>query len=124
MGSIVKIICSSCHEEWDCKVGCGLLHGKLENAAEAYPEEIRKNILTYAAQTQFPQFDFSYQTALCEECLDIVSVPVMRLSQINMKYIGSCEACGKTVKLIEDVRQLNCPKCKGILKTENAGQWD
>lgn len=124
MGTIVKIICGSCHKEWDCRTGCGLLHGKLENAAGLYQEEIRKSILASVQQTRFPQFDFAYRLAVCKECQDIVSIPVLSLSQTHMKYVGSCENCGKRVELIENVRQTTCLRCKGALESENIGMWD
>ena len=67
MGVMIRVSCRSCKEDWQCRTGCGMMHGNLENAAASYPAEIRKEI--YAnVQGEYPLFDFSYQPARCMYC--------------------------------------------------------
>ncbi|MCI9465450.1 MAG: hypothetical protein HFI48_16585 [Lachnospiraceae bacterium] len=124
MGVMIRVSCGSCKADWQCRTGCGMMHGNLENAAASYPAEIRKEI--YAnVQGEYPLFDFSYQPARCMYCRGIVSVPVLEAEDGKYRYTGVCEVCGGEVETIQDLSQTSCPVCgKMSLKEEEIGLWD
>ena len=125
MGQIVKITCASCKSEWKCKTGCGILHGDLERVAQLYlPEQCRK-ITDYAKQTEYPLFSFEYGLSWCPYCNHIGSVPVLRLEDENISYLGACEHCMKEVSLIDSLENVECPVChRRKLTQEIDGMWD
>ena len=126
MGEIRKISCTLCGAEWECIIGCGLQHGDIKKAAYLYSSnDIKKKIGEYAAQAEFPLFDFSFQLSYCDHCRSIESVPVLHLDDVNMDYIGECEKCGEKTELIESLEDTPCPICrKTSLKSEDIGRWD
>ena len=126
MGEIRKISCILCGAEWECIIGCGLQYGDLKRVAELYfSDDVKQKIEDYAAQTEFPLFDFNFQLSYCAHCKSIESIPVLHLDDINTDYIGECEKCGEKTELIESLEDLQCPVCqKTSLKSEDIGRWD
>lgn len=125
MGQIIKITCTFCKTEWECKTGCGILHGDLTRVAELYPPGQCHSIRDYAETEQFPLFDFGYRLSRCLHCHHVGSVPVLKLPNEKETYVGVCRQCMKEIELLEDIRDTECPVChhKG-LKEEPAGLWD
>ncbi len=125
MGAIVKVFCESCNAVWDCRTGCGMQHGSLDNVVSLFPENIESILTDYAARNECPMFDFAFQPAVCKNCTGIVSVPVLRLFENDTLYVGVCPDCGKEVKHIKDIHRIHCPVCKKrMLKTLETGRWD
>lgn len=125
MGEIRKITCKSCGRSWECTTGCGMLHGKLKWVADLYPEDIKKEILSYLKEDEIILFDFGFQLSYCRKCNGIESVPVLRLADDKGVYAGICGQCGQKTELIEEVEKIQCPVCHGAdLTVENIGFWD
>ncbi len=125
MGEIKKITCRSCGAGWECRTGCGMMHGKLERVAAVFPEDIKKEITGIAEKRDFVPFDFAYQLSYCEECQRIESVPVLCFLEEDRKYIGLCEQCGQKTELIGEEEKMQCPVCHGaFIETEEIGGWD
>lgn len=125
MGQIVKITCTACKSEWECKTGCGILHGDLNRVAELYPPEQCRRIRNCAKSTDLPLFEFGYQLSRCLHCGHVGSVPVLKLGAENTSCVGVCVQCMQEVELIEDIRETECPVChRKSLKEEPAGMWD
>lgn len=125
MGAIKDISCASCGAKWQCRTGCGILHGTLSAVKAAFPDEIRQRLDSYEAEAEFSLFDFGYQLAVCERCGAVESVPVIRLLDKQEEYVGVCEKCGGQAKLIDDIRETQCPVCHDCtLSEEETGLWD
>lgn len=125
MGQLVKITCTFCKSEWECKTGCGILHGDLNRVAGLYPPEQCRRIRDYAETTKFPFFQFGYRLSLCPHCKHIGSVPVLKLEAEDTAYVGACEQCMQEIELIEDSRNTECPVChRKSLEEEPVGMWD
>lgn len=125
MGELKKITCKSCGRSWEYETGCGMLHGKLKWVADLYPEDIKKEILSYLKEDEIILFDFGYQLSYCRKCNVIESVPVLRVADDNGVYAGVCGQCGQKTELIEEVEKIQCPVCHGAdLTAENIGFWD
>ena len=90
MGQTVRIACTFCKAEWECKTGCGILHGDLNRVAGLYPPEQCRRIRGYAETTEFPLFDFGYRLSRCPHCSHVGSVPVLKLEEENAVYVGTC----------------------------------
>lgn len=125
MGEIINIHCHSCHVHWECRIGSGLLHGTLEAAAEAFPDEQQKEIRLAAEQTPLSMFTFSFRPARCNHCAAIVSIPVLTFTETGTVFIGSCPLCGHRIKPITRLPKCACPVCGKIaLASEETGRWD
>lgn len=125
MGAIVKVFCESCGAQWECQTGCGIMHGTLDRIAPLFPEETGRVLMEYAGRSECPMFDFAFQSAVCQDCVGVVSVPVVRLHESGERYIGPCPDCGKAVRLLGDPEKTDCPVCKkNTLKTIETGRWD
>lgn len=127
MGVIKRINCRSCKADWQCRIGCGMMHANLADVAELYPSETAKEI--YDSVTgEYPVFDFAYKLARCTYCRDIIAVPVLTLGIPEggvKEYIGECAQCGRSVELLHDLSQTSCPVCeKNTLQEEEVGLWD
>lgn len=125
MGRINRIACGACQGEWQCRVGCGLMHACLEDVVSEFPKETGREIMEQVGTEEFPVFDFAYHCSVCKECNNIVSVPVLTLPDRNSEYIGRCPDCGGTAQPITDIESMPCPVCgeKALLE-ETAGNWD
>lgn len=127
MGEILKINCDECREEWQCSVGCGLLHGWKENVIAAFEEPERTAVSRWMNEQQIPLYDFAYQTASCPHCNKLVSVPVVRGIDTDEVFVGKCPVCGETVQVFsqDEVEQTACPVCGArALHGKEIGHWD
>ncbi len=125
VGEIKRITCKSCGAGWECRTGCGIMHGKLDRVAALFPEDIEIEIAGIAKKTALVPFDFSYQLSYCKECQSIESVPVLWLLEEDREYIGRCGQCGQKIELIKAEDKMSCPVCHGgDLETEDIGGWD
>lgn len=125
MGELKRIVCRSCGSEWECRTGCGLVHGKLEWIADLYGEDIRKEIKSCLKEGQLVPFTFAYQLSCCKKCGRIESVPVLRLEEDGREYVGVCRQCGQKPELVEEIEKTPCPVCHSpALETEEIGHWD
>lgn len=125
MGTIVNVVCKSCHAGWQCMTGCGLMHGELKMTADLFPEQTRKDLMEEIEQAEFPLFDFAYKLSYCSHCGSIESVPVVRMLESDKTYIGTCPVCGQKIKLIRDLSGAECPVCHEVtLEEYEAGHWD
>lgn len=125
MGVIVKITCKSCKSEWQCRKGCGILHGQLENVKPLFPQEVRSALERYESGTKFPFFDFGYELACCEHCKSVESLAVIRLPELQTEYTGVCEECGQKTERIDHPEDARCPVCgEYALIEEETGLWD
>ncbi|MDE7287428.1 MAG: hypothetical protein K2N55_11390 [Lachnospiraceae bacterium] len=125
MGELKKITCRSCGTEWECRTGCGMMHGRLEWVADLFPEDLKKKIKDYVGGRIFLPFTFSYELSYCKECQRIESVPVLRLYEDSKEYVGPCGQCGQKTELIEETGKTQCPVCRlAFLEIEDIGQWD
>lgn len=125
MGVRVKVTCRACKSEWDCRTGCGVMHGRLEKVAGLYPDGIQKAIMERAAQMEFPVYDFGYRLARCERCRAVVSIPALSFGSDGVEYAGTCAGCGQEADRMETVEQTQCPVCGEMaLEQEETGLWD
>ena len=125
MGVVEKVTCTACKQEWECRTGCGLLHGSLKNVAKLFEEPVAAEIRAHQEMEPFPVYDFGYQLGNCTKCYDVVSVPVLKMRKSQKEYIGTCPKCGEMVNLIEDIKHTPCVICgKTALQSENVGHWD
>lgn len=125
MGAVVKVFCESCHAEWNCNTGCGMLHGMLENVAPLFPKDVADALMQYTGGDERTAYDFGFQPAVCGHCGGIVSVPVLRLPDGGGQHVGLCPNCGKGVRPIKVMAKTHCPVCKkNTLKTLETGRWD
>ena len=97
MGRLYKISCKKCGREWEGTVGCGLMHGRLSFAEKAFPEETRRAIHAQIPEQSPGLFDFAYQLTGCRRCGNVVSVPVLKLTEGDKTFIGPCPECGETI---------------------------
>lgn len=125
MGAMVKVVCESCRAQWDCRRGCGIQQGLLENVAPLFPEKTEGVLMEYARRNENAAFDFGFYPAVCVSCADIVSVPVLRLEDGEAPYIGPCPGCGKKARPIRELERGHCPRCgESALKEVETGRWD
>ena len=125
MGSIVKISCQSCKQQWDLQAGAGIMHGELENVAGLFPEGVKRVLMEAAGRQEYVGFDFAFQPAVCRNCAKFVSIPVVRLEEGAPAYVGVCPDCGKKTWLVKDLEKTHCPICrKGALTLIETGLWD
>ncbi len=125
MGVLVKITCGSCGADWQLGIGSGMMHGNLETVADLYPKEMKQEILSCAGQEEFPVYHFGYRLAVCGQCGEVVSVPVLTLEKDGKEYIGTCGQCGGEAELMKKTEEMTCPVCrKASLKVKETGLWD
>lgn len=124
MGKIEKVVCASCKREWQCMTGCGLSHALLQDVLREFPEKMREKIVEEAGEEALI-FEFGYQAVVCDGCMSIVGVPVLKLEDGDTEYVGPCPICQDAVSLISDINDTTCPVCKNkTLKAETVGYWD
>lgn len=142
MGRMYAISCKNCGERWECKTGCGLMHGRFSHAVEAFPEEIRGTIQADMSGCPLVLFDFGYQVTGCRHCGNVVSVPVLKLIEKERVIVGPCPECGELIGAEElwtgqsdemstdqpDERRIegcDCPACQEkALSVQLIGLWD
>ncbi len=125
MGRISKFICPSCRTSWQVSLGHGMEHAVLENVLNAFPADIQQKILSNVKEEQIPSFDFGYQTAICRDCRDVISIPVIYLHQSGKTYFTDCPECKSPAVVYPENEELVCPRCgKGVLLSEEIGRWD
>lgn len=125
MGEIISIHCNSCHADWECRTGSGLMHGNLESAAESFSAEVQKEIELAAKQTPLSLFTFSFCIARCNHCGRIVSVPVLTLTETDNTFIGLCPVCNQKARPVARLLKTACPVCGKIsLRSDTVGRWD
>ena len=125
MGKIVTIGCTSCGVSQTLKTGCGVLHSSLAEVVRLFPQATQKEVLEQTSGEMFPVFDFSFQIAFCGHCGDFVSIPVLKLPEHSLEYIGVCEKCKNQADLIGHNENKTCPICRnGVLNIAEAGFWD
>ncbi len=125
MGIMKEIRCPSCHRDWKAAVGHGRMHGKLDRAVEAFPEELQRKIRMDAGLGDEPLFLFNYRLAVCPECKDIVAVPFLRFLETGWEYVSPCPKCGGKAEVLEEDIPGICPNCqKAGLEAEETGHWD
>ena len=123
MGAIERIRCESCGRSWECKTGCGRLHGELDTVLKLFPEDIRTEVKKQVGQQMFPRFQFAYKTACCENCESVVAVPVLELTKLGLKYVGSCTKCQREISPVR-IEQMHCQVCvKEQIETKIVGIW-
>lgn len=133
MGEIINVRCKTCHREWQCFTGNGLLHGKKENILAAFSEERRSLAEGLIAKSGIPAYDFCYRLAVCGHCRNVVAVPVLRAADSEESCVGLCPVCGEKIQNLcreeQDVeewtKKIACPDCKRkTLQAEEGGYWD
>lgn len=142
MGRLYKISCKNCKREWECRTGCGLMHGRLAFVEEAFPEEIRRAIHADRSEQSLDLFDFGYQITVCRRCGNVVSVPVLKMIEQEKLFVGLCPECGDTIHQDElwtgqpgespdvqpgeqEVGPHVCPACQEeTLSFQMTGVWD
>lgn len=125
MGDLVKMVCKSCGQEWSCRTGCGIFHAKLDAVVTLFTDDIQEKIRKQTAGKKFPLFSFGYQPAYCERCHDIVSVPVIKLIEEKVEYIGNCPKCLEQIEKEQLKEKLVCPVCQcHEFDVQREGYWD
>ncbi len=81
MGSMIRVRCSHCFEEWELRVGYGMMHGRLERVTPLFPEEAVKSLPLKKMQSMAIPWSFAYEPAHCGQCHALVSLPVLRYSK-------------------------------------------
>ena len=125
MGKICEYTCPSCNTIWSIHIGHGMEHAILENILDVFPTEVQKKIISDTKEEQFPYFEFNYYPAVCHECQNIVSVPVIHLYKSGHTYSSVCPDCGKPVDVQSENIGFLCPLCKeSTLLSLETGTWD
>lgn len=133
MGEIINVRCKACKKEWQCFAGNGLLHGKKESILAAYSEEKRQQAERMLEASKIPAYDFQYRLAVCEQCQNVVAVPVLHAAEGGETCVGLCPLCGSETKYLcaegQDMEvwcgKTACPVCKNkALLAEDGGYWD
>lgn len=142
MGRLYKISCEKCKREWECRTGCGLMHGRLALAEEEFPEEIKRAIRAEVSKQSLDLFDFGYRIAVCGRCGNVVSVPVLKLLEREKVFVGLCPECESVVPQEElwtgqpeesqdgqperqEIESHDCPACQEkALSIQPIGLWD
>ena len=58
MGAIERVKCENCGSAWECRTGCGILHGRLENVLLLFSEKVREEVNNVTSQEKIPQISF------------------------------------------------------------------
>ncbi|MCI8727160.1 MAG: hypothetical protein HFG66_13755 [Hungatella sp.] len=125
MGIIKEFKCPSCHKTWRISVGHGRAHSTLKRVLGAFPPDIRKKIGEDAQKDPDPLFLFNYRASLCQQCQDILEVPVLDFIEPRQSYISPCPKCGGRTDIVEDERSVSCPRCRqAVLTVQETGHWD
>ncbi len=129
MGEIIKIHCNTCRKNWEHMTGCGLQHGSIGNVIAAFKAKEQKQIIDWCQTKPIPLYDFRYQIAVCNFCKDLVNVPVLRGSDENVTFVGTCPICHGLLQTppleAEEVSDAACPSCGNTTLTiEEVGHWD
>ena len=123
MGEIRKINCRNCDKTWEYRSGCGMMHARLGSVADLFEPDIAAQFMIYADKKPPVIFDFSFMPAKCEQCKDIVEIPVLNI--LEARYEGKCVSCNSDVKIITDLNKFNCPQCfSKELEQSVIGYWD
>ncbi len=124
MGKMMKIVCASCKNEWQCMTGCGLSHALLQSVVREFPKETQDTVMEKAGE-ELPLFEFGFHLSACNGCGNIVSVPVLRFEEREEEYVGPCPVCQDDVAIITDMEDTVCPVCGNkTLLAEEIGRWD
>lgn len=122
MGQIKEYSCFKCGSRWQTHIGCGMMHGVLNNVLSGFSDEVQNRIVEDTKDEEFPYFDFNYRTASCKQCGNIVAVPVIELLEKGKTYVGACPYCGSEAERSETP---SCPRCgSGEVQSANIGYWD
>lgn len=124
MGRVREYTCSSCNKVWRVHTGHGMEHAILKNVLDAFPTDIQQKIILDTKEEQFPYFEFNYRPAVCQECQNIIAIPVIHLHQSGHTYSSTCHDCHKAVVIQEEEAKLSCPFCKEIMSLREIGTWD
>lgn len=125
MGEIKIISCCNCGKSWECRTGCGILHGSLKEIAKSYEKEMAEEIRALALQQPPVLYDFSFHAAQCMYCRNVVSIPMLSVKQSGKTYTGLCSVCGKNAELQQNTERMVCPACNTSgLEQSEIGRWD
>lgn len=142
MGKVYMISCKNCGEKWEGKTGCGLMHGRLSYAMEAFPEEMRRAIQADMSECPLALFDFGYRITSCHHCGNVVSVPLLKITEKGKIIVGPCPECGEMIRAEElwmgqsdamsdgqpderRIEECDCPACQEKeLSIQLIGLWD
>lgn len=122
MGEIQKVTCNQCGRSWECKTGCGLIHGRMDFIVKEFPYRIQQKINADFSKHPLSFFDFAYHIAECPVCQSLVSVPTLSIEDSGNVFTGSCPECGKILYPKEIIA---CPVCHDTsLSVQEIGGWD
>lgn len=125
MGVIERIACHACGYVWECRSGCGIMHGTIENVIRCFSEDTGQEIAGAVSRMEDPVFEFTYRPAVCQACGNIAAVPFLEFKKEGRHFQGECPFCGKSVKITEKIEQEKCPGChQGPLEVRRTGFWD
>lgn len=125
MGIIRQFQCPSCQKIWRLCIGQGMRHGILGEVIKAFPEDIQREMVREIQGRPLPLFDFRYRAAFCQNCQEIMAIPVLRLTEEDRFYIGRCDNCEGEVTFLDKDSPVRCPVCgEDFLEVEDIGHWD
>ncbi len=127
MGTLIRVRCKNCYEEWPLQLGYGMMHGKIESVTPLLPDEIADQLPLEKLKNHEIPWSFAYEPAVCEHCKALISVPVIRLSKERIAQPTVCPDCGERPHLIEEdsIHRTPCPICGAeTLDITDQGLWD
>ena len=127
MGSLIRVRCKNCYEDWSLHLGYGLMHGRIEPVLSLFPIEISQKLPTEQLRDHDLPWSFAFEPAECEHCKALIALPVLRISDDRDPQYPSCPECGGSVTLIreESLPQTPCPSCGAeTLEVIEEGLWD
>ena len=127
MGSLIRVRCKNCYEDWSLRLGYGLMHGRIDPILSLFPEEITKKLPIEKLQKYEMPWSFAFEPAMCEHCKALIALPVLRLSANRNPQYASCPECGTAVTLVKEdaLPHTPCPACGAeTLEVTEEGLWD
>jgi DNA-directed RNA polymerase subunit RPC12/RpoP len=124
VGDIYKLSCE-CGYETQLNIGGGLLSSNIRTVNKIFSEEQLKEFNKYYINGEVTSFFVKNEVCLCNNCKEIMSIPVLKFQLSNNKKFqiaNICSNCSNNIQISKDT--LKCPKCSKVLLKQKIGLWD
>lgn len=130
MGFKIIASCKKCTYEKNFMLGQGYQDYKIEAIIKYFQGDDKNKIRSLIEKNDIDRFLFNIYLTSCDSCRTINETPIIKIqtkSCISICIGDSCKSCKKKLRILSqnnEITQVPCPNCGGILTIQNIGFWD